>query len=87
MIRYINNKQRVDMYQAMDMYKNCKVILSDLDMTDLENITGMTYAYSDDYKDFKKLCDMKNELNKDKPAMIVGSYNNGGAVGVQYEIE
>lgn len=39
MIRCLDNKQRVDMYQAMDMYKNCKIILSDLNMPDLENIT------------------------------------------------
>lgn len=60
------------------MYKNCKVILSDLDRFKEKRVWHMLIVM---------IMWHENELNKDKPAMIVGSYNNGGAVCVQYEIE
>ena len=59
-----------------------------INFTDIENPKGNLYCIS-------RSLDSLNELNriasdfaqKNIPCIIMGNYNNGGAPGVQYEVE
>ena len=66
-------------------YSNCKYILKDYG--DIQNPNGFIYCVSDSNDTFDEICQMIYDLTKDGvQCMLLGSYNNGGAVGVQYEI-
>ena len=87
MIKYIKSNEREPISNIRNKFHNKKVLVTDLDLTDMNNITGCVYAISNETSDYDKLCKEKNNINKYKSSMLVGSYNNGGAIGVQYSIE
>lgn len=56
------------------------------DMSDLANIRGYIAFVSSSSDTYNELIRVFNEYKKHQQAMIIGSYENGGAVGVQYEM-
>ena len=43
---------------------------------------------SDDNTSFNELCDENDKLKEQgKQTIIIGSYENGGGIGVQYELQ
>ncbi len=56
------------------------------DMSDMSNITGYVAFVSNSTDTYHELIRVFNNYKKHQQAMIIGSYENGGAVGVQYEM-
>ena len=66
-------------------YKNCKYIITDYG--DLQNPNGFLYCVSSSSDSFDEITRKMYEMTKTGiQCMLLGSYNNGGAVGVQYEV-
>ena len=69
-----------------DMYKDCKYlcIIDSWDKIDENN--GSLYCISTSEDSLEQLISERSRLQKEgKCCVIGGSYNNGGAIGVQYE--
>ena len=57
------------------------------DMSDMSNIKGYITYISDDEGSYNELIQELHRVKRDnKQAMIIGSYENGGAIGVQYSM-
>ena len=57
------------------------------DMSDMSNIQGYISYISDDEDSYNELIQELHRVKRDnKQAMIIGSYENGGAIGVQYSM-
>ncbi len=69
-------------------YKDCKYI-SIIDSWDkIADNNGYLYCISTSEDSFDELIDESDRLSKiGKCCVIGGSYNNGGAVGIQYEVK
>lgn len=67
-------------------YPNSKYIL--INYGDIQNPLGNLYCVSQSDESFNEICRIADEFSRNGvPCMLSGSYNNGGAFGVQYEIE
>ena len=67
-------------------YSNSKYIL--LNYGDIQNPKGFLYCVSgsaDSFDDISR--EIYNLTKEGKQCILLGSYDNGGAVGVQYEIK
>ena len=86
MLKMIKDNKLVRPTEVEQKYKNCKYILTDF--TNLQDIEGYLYCVSDSADSFKEICQVNYNLTKEgRESILMGSYNNGGALGVQYEIE
>ena len=57
------------------------------DMSDMSNIQGYISYISDNEDSYNDLINELYKVKRDnKQAMIIGSYENGGAIGVQYSM-
>ena len=57
------------------------------DMSDMSNIQGYISYISDDEGSYNELIQELHKVKRNnKQAMIIGSYENGGAIGVQYSM-
>ena len=66
-------------------YPNSKYILLNFD--DIQNPSGNLYCVSTSSDSFRQICEAADDFsNRGIPCMLAGSYNNGGAFGVQYEV-
>ena len=87
MLRKINKPNIITLNEARKQYPQSKLIFIVEDMSDMSNIKGIVFMVSDSDESYDELCEEEEKLLRDgKQTMIVGSYENGGAVGVQYEI-
>lgn len=69
------------------LYPNCKYLLKNFEDRD-EDIWGYLYCISETPDTYKEICNKRRELNKKGyNAIVTGSYNKGGMVGVQYEVK
>ncbi len=67
-------------------YPNCKYLLVNYD--DIQNPKGNLYSVSFSLESFRQICEAADEFSsRGIPCILAGSYNNGGAFGVQYEIK
>lgn len=67
-------------------YKNCKYLYIIDNYDKIIDNEGYLYCVSTSNDSFDELFDVQDKLLKEgKCCVISGSYNNGGAVGVQYE--
>ena len=71
-----------------ELYKDCKY-LTIIDSYDrIGDNSGYLYCVSTSDESFDELIDERDRLEDEGRICILGgSYNNGGAVGVQYEYE
>ena len=69
-----------------DMYQDCKY-LTIIDSYDkIADNDGYLYCVSTSDDSFDELINVRDRLEEEgKICVLGGSYNNGGAVGVQYE--
>ena len=57
-------------------------------MSDMSDIQGTVFIVSEDNTSFNELCDENDKLKEQgKRTIIIGSYENGGGIGVQYELQ
>ena len=67
-------------------YPDCKYLL--INFGDIQNPMGNLYCVSTSDDSFTEICEAADSFtDRGIPCMLSGSYNNGGAFGVQYEIK
>ena len=88
MLKILNEKVLKTDEEIEEQYKDCKYI-SIIDSFDkVADNNGYLYCISTSEDSFGELIDESDRLTKvGKCCVIGGSYNNGGAVGVQYEVK
>lgn len=85
MLKIINDKKMISFAQAQSKFVNSKAILVLEKNYDMNNLKGYVYAISLADDSFQELCEESEKLRKNGcQNMIVGTYSNGGVVGVQY---
>ena len=86
MLEMINDSKIWKPIDVQNVYKNCKYIL--VDYNNLEDIKGRLYCISKSKESFKEITRLNFELSKKGiKSILMGSYNDGGAIGVQYEVK
>ena len=69
-----------------ELYENCKYLCTIDSYDKLADNNGYLYCISTSEDSYDQLYEIRSRLMKEgKCCVIGGSYNNGGAVGVQYE--
>ena len=67
-------------------YKNCKYLYVIDSYEKLADEEGYLYCISTSEDSYKQLYQVRDRLQEEgKICVVGGSYNNGGAIGVQYE--
>ncbi|MBQ6734328.1 MAG: hypothetical protein IJR00_05390 [Lachnospiraceae bacterium] len=86
MLQILDEKELRSADSIEDEYKNCKYIL--IGFNSVEDPTGYLYCVSTSDESYHDICSIKNDFARRRiPCMLRGSYNNGGGLGVQYEIK
>ncbi len=86
MLKILDEKIRKTPENIEKEYPNCKYIITNF--TDIQNMDGYLYCISADNDSFYDICVVQENLEKKGiPSYLLGSYNNGGAFGVQYEVK
>ena len=86
MFTILNEEQKKHPEQVEQEFPNSKYILINFD--DIQNPIGNLYCVSTSDDSYKELCEVADSFTeRGVPCMLSGSYNNGGAFGVQYEIK
>ena len=71
-----------------DIYKDCKYISIIDDYEKAAENSGYLYCVSTSEDSFDELINERDRLEEEgKICVLGGSYNNGGAIGVQYELK
>ena len=87
MLKTVKDKKVLSLDEARAQYPRSKIIFVITDMSDMSDIKGNVFMVSDNDESFEDLCTEDLKLrNKGVQTVIAGSYENGGAVGVQYEV-
>ncbi|MBO6179902.1 MAG: hypothetical protein J6O04_12050 [Selenomonadaceae bacterium] len=86
MLKKMEEKRIIPLDVARTEYPKTKKIFVITDMSNIADIKGYVCAVSMDKSSFGELLDMDKKIQKDgHQTMLIGSYENGGAIGVQYE--
>ncbi|MDE7274554.1 MAG: hypothetical protein K2N95_16130 [Lachnospiraceae bacterium] len=71
-----------------DMYRDCKYLCIIDSWDKIGENNGYLYCVSTSNDSFNELFEVRDRLSEEgKCCVIGGSYNNGGAIGVQYEFK
>ena len=71
-----------------EQYKDCKYITIIDSYDKIADNDGYLYCVSTSQESLKQLIAERSRLQKEgKCCVIGGSYNNGGAIGIQYEFK
>ena len=71
-----------------EMYKDCKYLCVIDSYDKMADNNGYLFCISTSEESYKALYEMRDRLLEEGKCCVVGgSYNNGGAVGVQYEVK
>lgn len=85
MLKKVDNSEVLSLNAARNQYPKSKVLFLISDMSDIQ---GTIFMVSEDNSSFSELCDENDRLKEQgKQTIIIGSYENGGGVGVQYEMQ
>ena len=86
MLKMIDEKQIVSLDNAREKYPRTKKIFVITDMSNMSDIKGYIFAVSMNNSSFNELLEVDKKIQKDGyQTILIGSYENGGAIGVQYE--
>lgn len=72
--------------ELRERFPNSKYLLLDFE-DGLDTIEGLLYCVSKEPETYKDICNMCNQFSREgRRAVVLGDYNRGGMVGVQYEV-
>ena len=87
MLTQVENKEIQSLGTARAQYPKSKIIFVVSDMSDMSDLKGSVFMVSDDDESFDELCIEDRKLrDQGFLTIIAGSYENGGAIGVQYTV-
>ena len=87
MLRKMDNTNRMTLEAARKEIPKMKALFVIQDMSDMSNISGYILYISESESSYDELIRELNKIKKENVnAMIIGSYENGGAIGVQYSM-
>ncbi|MBQ7558090.1 MAG: hypothetical protein IJT00_08500 [Lachnospiraceae bacterium] len=85
MLKKADDNVRISLSEARKEIPKMKALFVIQDMTDMSNIQGYITYISESENSYDELINELNKLRKkNMNAMVIGSYENGGAIGVQY---
>ena len=85
MLKKIHDRDDLSLEMARKRIPRKKALFIVTDMSDMSNIQGYISYISESENSYDELVEaLHRERNSDQMAMIIGSYENGGAIGVQY---
>ena len=88
MLEKIDDKSILSVNAARSKYPRSKVLFIVTDMSNMSDIKGYVFMVSRGSSTFEDLCDEDDKLQEEGfQTIILGSYENGGAIGVQYELD
>lgn len=88
MLKILDEKVLKSDEEIRKLYKDCKYIYIIDSYEKAVDDEGYLYCISTSDDSFDALIDERSKLeNEGRICVIRGSYNNGGAVGVQYEFK
>lgn len=88
MVQVVNSQELQSVTDIYNQYRNCKVLIRDFVREDGSVTKGYVYAVSTSSDSFVNLFDYKDKLKDENiDCMLIGSYNNGGGIGIQYVIQ
>lgn len=86
MLKILDEKKFRTDDEIEDLYKDCKYLYIIDSYDKVTDDGGYLYCVSTSNDSFDELIDEREKLRKKgKICVLGGSYNNGGAIGVQYE--
>lgn len=86
MLKILDEKTLKNDYEIEEQYKDCKYLYIIDSYDKIVDHNGYLYCVSTSDDSFDELIDERDRLEEEgKICVLGGSYNNGGAVGVQYE--
>lgn len=86
MLTILNEPERRDAETIRSEYPKCKFLLINIDISKLQDLDGNLYCISDSKSSFKEICSLSREFSTNGVRnIIMGDYEDGGALGVQYE--
>ena len=87
MLKILNEKVKTSCDDMADRYPNCRYLYIIDSLDKLIEHEGYLYCVSNSNDSFSELVDEECKL-RDKGILCVhaGSYNDGGGIGVQYEV-
>ena len=81
------DKSIITVEDATNSLKNKKAVFVITNLNDMVNIMGYIEYISDTEETYDKMVDIYRKISQSgRQAMLIGSYGNGGAIGVQYEV-
>lgn len=87
MLEMFDGKEKISAARVKEAYPNCHYILVDIN-DDLQNLEGRLYCVSHSHDSYRKLCNIADDMEENSvPFAHLGFYDDGHAVGIQYEIE
>ena len=88
MLKILDEKVLKTDSEIAELYKDCKYVYIIDSYDKVVDDEGYLYCVSTSDDSFVALIDERDRLEDEgKICVLGGSYNNGGAVGVQYEIK
>ena len=86
MLKILDEKVLKTDDESEELYKDCKYIYIIDSYEKLIEHSGYLYCVSTSNESYTELYRERNKLRDEgKICVVGGSYNNGGAIGVQYE--
>lgn len=86
MLKILDEKVLKTDDEIEEQYKNCKYLYIIDSYDKVIDDEGYLYCVSTSEDSYRELYMMRNKLRDEgKICVVGGSYNNGGAIGVQYE--
>lgn len=86
MLRVLNEKVLKTDNEIEELYKDCKYLYIIDSYDKMMEDKGYLYCVSTSEESYTELYKMRDRLRDEgKICVVGGSYNNGGAIGVQYE--
>lgn len=87
MLKTMETKNVVSLNAARNQIPKMKALFVVQDMSDMSDIRGYISFVSESEDSYSALIREYNKMKRDnRQAMIIGSYENGGAIGVQYNM-
>lgn len=86
MLKILDEKTLKNDYEIEQQYKDCKYLYIIDSYDKIIDHNGYLYCVSTSDDSFDELIDERDRLEEEgRICVLGGSYNNGGAIGVQYE--